>query len=115
MPQTSTYNSRTFTPYGSASTYGTVTTPGNSYASSAVLASGQNQIAATLENGRRRADEILASADDRGFRPATIAPNGSEASPLTITRIPKKATSLRIDVSLNGETHSFTFGLSQLK
>lgn len=115
MPQTSTYNSHSFTPYGSVSTYGTITTPGNTYASQAVLANGQNQIAATLENGRRRAEEILASADDRGFRPVTISPNGSEASPLTLTRLPKKATSLKIDVSLNGETHSFAFGLSQLK
>ncbi|MBL8773639.1 MAG: hypothetical protein JNK30_19795 [Phenylobacterium sp.] len=115
MQQTSTYQSRTFTPYGSTSTFGTITTPANPYASSAIVANGQNQIAATLENGRRQADAILASADDRGFRPATIAPQGSEASPLTLTRLPKKATTLKIDVALNGETHSFTFGLSQVK
>lgn len=115
MPQTSTYSSNTYSRYGTSSSYGTITTPGNSFASSAILANGQQQIQATQDNGRRAAAEILASADDRGFRPATIAPNDSMSSPLTLTRLPKKATSLKIDVSLNGETHSFAFQLTQLK
>ena len=115
MPQTNTYRATSFTPYGTASTFGSYTTPANPYASSAILANGQNQIAATVENGRRRAEEILASAEDRGFRPMTIAANESEASPLTLTRIPKKAASLKIDIALNGETHSFAFRLDQIK
>lgn len=115
MSQTSTYTSRTYTPYGAVSSFGTVTTPGDSAASSAIMANGNAQIRGTIEQGRAAANEILNRADDRGFRPATIEPDGISTTALTLTRIPPKATSLRVDVNLNGEAHSFAFSLSQVK
>ncbi len=115
MSQTSTYNSRSYTPYGSVATYGTITTPGNQAASSAILANGTAQIQATRDQGRAAANEILQSADDRGFHPATIEPDGLSNTALTLTRIPPKATTLRVEVNLNGEAHTFVFQLSQVK
>ncbi len=115
MSQTSSYTSRSYTPYGSVSTYGTVTTPGDQAASSAILANGSAQIQATREQGRAAANEILQSADDRGFHPATIEPDGLSTTALTLTRIPPKATNLRMEVNLNGEVHTFVFQLSLVK
>lgn len=115
MQQTSTYNSHSYTPYGPVSTFGSITTPGNQAASSAILANGSAQIRATQDQGRAAANEILSSADDRGFRPATVEPDGLTTTALTLTRIPPKATSLHVEIILSGETHVFAFQLDQVK
>ena len=91
MSQTSIYNSRSFTPYGQVSTFGTITTPGDQAAANAIVANGSRQIQNTREQGRAAANDILNSANDRGFRPATIEPDGLSTTALTLSRIPPKA------------------------
>lgn len=114
-PQTSTYSATSFTPYGSVNTFGTLTTPGNQAASNAILARGQSQIQATREQGRAAAAQIMEGAEDLGFRPATVAPDGFAETPLTLDRLPRKAKHLTVVVDFNGETHTFAFDLAQVK
>jgi archaellum component FlaG (FlaF/FlaG flagellin family) len=99
----------------SSHTSGSITTPGDRTAAAIIQANGQHEIRATLAQGKAAANEVRSVADERGFRPATIAPGDWAETALTLPPLPRKATDLRIVVSLNGETHTFAFPVTAVK
>jgi len=113
MPRTTTFSGSAFNSYGGSSFYsGAISTPSNGAESGAILANGAAQAEAAQAKGQAEAAQLSAAAEERGFRPATIAPHGEATTALTLGHLPKKATLLKVAVTLNGETHVFEFAVS---